>query len=148
MVESLRALGNMRFSTNVSTAHTAGKIIFSIVYLDGILLPSYIRVKAGKNRVVLFLLNDRDEMIRKSNPRLPSVTILSLGRVRRRCASLPAQVTLVKDNIMPRLIILSGVNDEGVRVDVSRAYASISSNAQCQVSPNNRTFTSEVRTCF
>lgn len=35
---------------------------------------------------------------------------------------------------MPRLIILSGVDDEGVRVDVSRAYASISSNAQCQAS--------------
>ena len=37
---------------------------------------------------------------------------------------------------MPRLIILSGVNDEGVKVDVSRAYASISSNAQCQVGQN------------
>lgn len=48
------------------------------------------------------------------------------------------QVTLVKDNIMPRLIILSSVNDEGVRVDASRAYASISSNAQCQVSPNKQ----------
>lgn len=34
---------------------------------------------------------------------------------------------------MPRLIILSHVDDEGVRVDISRAYASISSNAQCQV---------------
>lgn len=34
---------------------------------------------------------------------------------------------------MSRLIILSGVDDEGVKVDVSRAYASISSNAQCQV---------------
>lgn len=42
---------------------------------------------------------------------------------------------------MPRLIILSGVDDEGVRVDVSRAYASISSNAQCQVSsPGDPTF--------
>lgn len=49
------------------------------------------------------------------------------------------QVTLVKDNIMPRLIILSGVDDEGVRVDISRAYASISSNAQCQVSLNQQT---------
>lgn len=62
--------------------------------------------------------------------------------VRRRCprplflANNTKQVTLVKDNIMPRLIILSGVDDEGVRVDVSRAYASISSNAQCQASLN------------
>lgn len=35
---------------------------------------------------------------------------------------------------MPRLIILSRVDDEGVTADVSRAYASISSNAQCQAS--------------
>lgn len=44
------------------------------------------------------------------------------------------QVTLVKDNIMPRLINLSRVDDEGVAADVSRSYASISSNAQCQAS--------------
>lgn len=80
------------------------------------------------------------EKLKKSNPGLPpAVTRLSLGRVCRRFLSPSAQVTLVKDNIMPRLIILSGVNDEGVRVDVSRAYASISSNAQCQVSPNKQT---------
>lgn len=34
---------------------------------------------------------------------------------------------------MPRLIILSTVEDEGIRSDVSRTYASISSNAECQV---------------
>lgn len=39
---------------------------------------------------------------------------------------------------MPRLIILSRVDDEGVRVDVSRAYASVSSNAQCQVGARAR----------
>lgn len=43
------------------------------------------------------------------------------------------QVTMVKDNIMPTLARLSHVEDLGVRMDVSHAYASISSNAQCQV---------------
>lgn len=43
------------------------------------------------------------------------------------------QVTLVKDRIMPRLILLSRVDDEGIKADVSKAYASISSNAECQV---------------
>ncbi|CAM9303250.1 unnamed protein product [Discosporangium mesarthrocarpum] len=43
------------------------------------------------------------------------------------------QVSLVKDGIMPRLVKLGRVNHEGVKADVSRAYASISSNAECQV---------------
>lgn len=43
------------------------------------------------------------------------------------------QVTMVKDNVMPRLVNLSQVDDQGVKMDASRTYASISSNAQCQV---------------
>lgn len=45
---------------------------------------------------------------------------------------------MVKDNVMPRLVRLSQVDDKGVRMDASRAYASISSNAQCQVKLANR----------